>query len=130
MSENGFSAFPAETRKFLGGIEENNGKEWFEAHRDVYEIGYVEPARRFVEDMGRRLKALSPGVRYEPKINGSIGRINRGVRFSRDKRPYKDHLDIWFWHGDKKGWDQPGFYLRISPATTFLGCGMHSLEGA
>jgi uncharacterized protein (TIGR02453 family) len=129
MSETGFSAFPAETRKFLGGIGENNGKEWLEAHRDLYEVGYVEPARRFVESMGPRLKALSPGVRYEPKINGSIGRINRDVRFSRDKRPYKDHLDIWFWHGDKKGWDRPGFYLRVTPATIFLGSGMHMLEG-
>jgi uncharacterized protein (TIGR02453 family) len=129
MSEDGFSRFPAETLEFLTGIEGNNGKEWFEAHRHLYEAGYVEPARRFVESMGPRLKALSAGVRYEPKINGSIGRINRDVRFSRDKRPYKDHLDIWFWHGEKKGWNQPGFYLRVTPATVFLGSGMHMLEG-
>ena len=79
--------------------------------------------------MGPRLKELSTGVKYEPKINGSIGRINRDVRFSRDKRPYKDHLDIWFWHGEKKGWDRPGFYLRVTPKTIYLGSGMHMLEG-
>ena len=68
-------------------------------------------------------------MQFEPRINGSISRINRDVRFSRDKRPYKDHLDIWFWHGEKKGWDRPGFYLRITPATVYLGSGMHGLEG-
>jgi uncharacterized protein (TIGR02453 family) len=93
----GFSGFPKATITFLSGLSETNTKEWFEGNRDVYEAGYVEPARRFVESMGPRLKQVSPGVKYEPKINGSISRINRDVRFSKDKRPYKDHLDIWFW---------------------------------
>ena len=129
MSETGFSAFPAETLQ----IPRRN---WREQRQ-----GMVRGASRSLRgrlcragaalrrEHGARLKALSPGVRYEPKINGSIGRINRDVRFSRDKRPYKDHLDIWFWHGDKKGWDRPGFYLRVTPATIFLGSGMHMLEG-
>ena len=78
---------------------------------------------------GRASRALSPGVKYEPKINGSIGRINRDVRFSKDKRPYKNHLDVWFWHGAKKGWDQPGFYLRVTPQAIYLGSGMHMLKG-
>jgi uncharacterized protein (TIGR02453 family) len=124
-----FASFPLTTLEFLRGIAAQNAKEWFEAHRDLYEGGYVEPARRFVETVGPRLKKLSPEVRFEPKINGSISRINRDVRFSRDKRPYKDHLDIWFWHGEKKGWDRPGFYLRITPSTVYLGSGMHMLEG-
>jgi len=125
----GFSGFPKATITFLSGLSETNTKEWFEGHRDIYEAGYVEPARRFVESMGPRLKEVSRGVKYEPKINGSISRINRDVRFSKDKRPYKDHLDIWFWHGEQKGWDRPGFYLRITPKTIYLGSGMHMLEG-
>jgi uncharacterized protein (TIGR02453 family) len=123
-----FSAFPAATHDFLRGIADNNGKEWFEDNRQFYEDGYVAPARQFVDAIGPKLKSISPGVRYEARINGSISRINRDVRFSRDKRPYKDHLDIWFWHGEKKGWD-PGFYLRITPATLYLGSGMHGLQG-
>src|SRR5262245_45944855 len=129
MGDGGFSAFPEETLRFLAGIAFQNSKDWFEANRDLYEAGYIGPARQFVESLGPRLKKVSPGVRFEPKVNGSIGRINRDVRFSRDKSPYKDHLDIWFWHGDKKGWDRPGFYLRIAPKTIFLGSGMHMLEG-
>lgn len=129
MDETSFSAFPEQTLRFLAGIGFENSKEWFEANRDLYQAGYVEPARRFVESLGPQLKKISPGVRFEPKVNGSIGRINRDVRFARDKSPYKDHLDLWFWHGDKKGWDRPGFYLRIAPKTIFLGSGMHTLEG-
>lgn len=122
--------FPAETKAFLEGIAEHNDKAWFEANRALYEAGYVEPARAFIEEVGPRLKAIAPGVRYEGRVNGSIGRINRDVRFSKDKRPYKDHLDIWFWHGEKRSWDCPGFYLRVAPAGIFLGCGMHTLAGA
>jgi uncharacterized protein (TIGR02453 family) len=125
----GFSTFPLETLQFLAGIDAENDKGWFEENRDLYEAGYVEPARRFVESMGPRLKKLSSGVKYEAKVNGSIGRINRDVRFSRDKRPYKNHLDIWFWHGEKKGWDRPGFYLRVTPWSIYIGSGMHMLEG-
>jgi uncharacterized protein (TIGR02453 family) len=129
MSAQGFSQFPQETLHFLAGIAFDNSKDWFEANRGLYEAGYVEPARRFVDEVGPRLKKVSAGVRFEPKINGSIGRINRDVRFSKDKSPYKDHLDMWFWHGEKKGWDRPGFYLRITAKTIYLGSGMHMLEG-
>jgi uncharacterized protein (TIGR02453 family) len=123
------SAFPAETHQFLGGLQRNNSKEWFEANRDLYEAGYVAPAREFVEAFGPRLRKISPTVRYEAKINGSIARINRDVRFSKDKRPYKDHLDLWFWHGEKRGWDRPGFFLRITLERLFLGTGMHQFDG-
>jgi uncharacterized protein (TIGR02453 family) len=128
MADMQFSRFPAETLTFLRGIADNNSRDWFEANRALYEAGYVEPARRFVEAVGPRLARISQNVRYEPKVNGSISRINRDIRFSRDKRPYKDHLDIWFWHGDKKGWDRPGFYVRIAPETIFIGSGMHVLK--
>lgn len=128
VAGDGFDGFPPETLQFLRGVEDSNSKSWFDANRDLYEAGYVAPARRFVETVGRRLVTISPTVRFDARINGSIARINRDVRFSKDKRPYKNHLDIWFWHGDKKGWDCPGFYMRIAPSTIFLGTGMHSFE--
>jgi uncharacterized protein (TIGR02453 family) len=117
--------FPRETLAFLRGIKAHNDKAWFEANRELYEAGYVAPARAFVEAIGPKLRRFAPGVRFEPRINGSIGRINRDIRFSKDKRPYKDHLDLWFWHGEKKGWNAPGFYLQISPEAVYLGTGMY-----
>jgi uncharacterized protein (TIGR02453 family) len=121
-------SFPTETAAFLTDLAKNNQREWFEANRDRYEAGYVGAGRSFVEEMAPRLQAISPTVHAEPKINGSISRINRDTRFSTDKTPYKDHLDLWFWHGDKRGWDQPGFYLRVTADRLFLGAGMHVLN--
>jgi len=129
LAEPAFGGFPAATFEFLDGIAAHNEKTWFDAHRSVYERGYVEAGRAFVAAIGPRLATLSPGVKFDPKINGSIGRINRDIRFSKNKQPYKTHLALWFWHGDRRGWDRPGFYLHIGQDRMFLGCGMHGLEG-
>jgi uncharacterized protein (TIGR02453 family) len=120
--------FPRETRAFLEGIAAHNEKAWFDGHRDLYEAGYVAPARAFVEEVGPLVRAISPEVQFEPKIGASIIRVNRDIRFSRDKRPYKDHLDILFWHGDKRGWTQPGFFMRLTADSVWLGAGMHHFE--
>lgn len=118
------TSFPKETFTFLKGIAANNEKAWFESHRDLYEAGYVAPAKAFVEAIGPKLRKLSPEVKFEPKINGSLSRINRDIRFSKDKRPYKDHLDLYFWHGDRKRWDSPGFWFRLTAKTAYVGAGM------
>jgi uncharacterized protein (TIGR02453 family) len=72
---------------------------------------------------------VSPTVQFDPRVNGSIGRINRDIRFSKNKLPYKTHLGLWFWHGERKGWDRPGFYLHLGQDGLFLGAGMHGLQG-
>lgn len=123
-----FPGFPQETFAFLEGIAAHNEKAWFDANRPLYEAGYVEPAKAFVSALGPRLREISPKVEFEPRVNGSIARINRDIRFSKDKRPYKDHLDIWFWHGEKRGWDNPGFWFRLTPAHVHLGSGMHGFD--
>jgi uncharacterized protein (TIGR02453 family) len=128
MSEATFDGFPAETAAFLRGIAKNNDKKWFEAHRADYEAGYVEPAKAFVTALGPRLKKIAPAVQYEARVNGSLFRINRDVRFGKDKRPYKDHLDLWFWCGDRRGWDTPGFFFRMFADRLMIGAGMHRFE--
>ena len=126
-----FSGFPRTTATFLKGLSENNEKAWFDAHRGEYQSAYVEPALGFVAAIGPRLQKISPSTNYEPRINGSLFRINRDVRFAKDKRPYKDHIDLWFWHGDKRGWDSPGFFFRMLSDRLILGAGMHRFrEGA
>ena len=124
-----FAGFPKETFAFLDGIAAHNEKAWFDAHRALYEAGYVAPARAFVEAIGPRLKAIAPDVRFDPRINGSLSRINRDIRFSKDKRPYKEHLGLWFWHGDKRQWDVPGFWFELTPGHLQLGVGIYMLQG-
>ena len=124
-----FDRFPPETKAFLEGIAAHNDKEWFTANRSLYDTGYVEAGRAFVEAMGPELQKLSPGLQYEPKIGASLMRVNRDTRFSKNKQPYKDHLDLFFWHGEQKGWTHPGFFIRLTAADVWLGAGMHHLEG-
>jgi uncharacterized protein (TIGR02453 family) len=123
-----FSGFPEETFRFLRGIRKNNNKAWFESHRSEYDAGYIEPAKAFVAALGPRLRKISKTVSFDPKINASIFRINRDVRFSKDKTPYKDHLDLWFWHGEHRGWGTPGFFFRMFADRLILGAGMHAFE--
>lgn len=118
----GYGGFPRETVAFLAGLREHNERAWFEAHRAEYDVFYVGAARDFVLAAAERLHEISPGLRGEPKVLGSIGRINRDTRFSPDKRPYKDHLGIGFWEGERKR-SPSGLFLRITPETCGVGLG-------
>jgi uncharacterized protein (TIGR02453 family) len=128
MSDTEFDGFSRETIKFLAGLSENNEKAWFDAHRADYDNHYIAPAKAFVAAFGSTLKSISPDIQAVPKVNGSIFRINRDVRFAKDKRPYKDHLDMWFWEGERKGWDKPGYFFRMTSTEVILGTGMHKLD--
>jgi uncharacterized protein (TIGR02453 family) len=119
--------FPAETVAFLTDLRAHNDKAWFDANRALYESAYVEPANAFVEAIGPELKKLAPGTHAEPRVGGSIFRINRDIRFSSDKRPYKDHLDFWFWDGDRKA-AVSGLFLRVWPDGVVVGAGAHGFD--
>jgi uncharacterized protein (TIGR02453 family) len=90
----GFEGFAPEALRFLADLREHNEREWFQAHRDEYESLLLEPARDLVEALGAELGRFTGGVPADPRVGRSIMRINRDTRFSRDKRPYKDHLDL------------------------------------
>lgn len=120
-----FTGFPAVTFSFLRGIAAHNDKLWFEGHRADYQAGYVEPARSFVAAVGPELRRVSKAVSFDPRVNGSLFRINRDTRFSKDKSPYKTHLDVWFWEGAARGWESPGYFFRMFHDRLMLGAGMH-----
>src|SRR3954449_1540080 len=128
-STTAFAGFPSEGLEFLEGLAADNSRDYFEAHRSTYEAALLQPAKDFVVALGEELSArVSPGLRAEPRINGSILRINRDTRFSSDKRPYKEHVDLWFWEGEGPSRERPGLFLRLRPATVTLGAGMHRFE--
>ena len=120
-----FRGFPPQTLQFLENLGSHNEKAWFQAHRNEYEEYYLEPAMAFVTALGERLTALRPEISAIPKINGSIFRINRDVRFSKDKRPYKDHIDLWFWEGADRKQGSSGFFFRLLHDRVMLGAGIH-----
>jgi uncharacterized protein (TIGR02453 family) len=87
----------------------------------------LEPALAFVVALGQRLKELSPYIIYDTRTNGSgsLMRIYRDVRFSKDKTPYKTHVTMMFWEGAGKKTQNPGFYVRIEPAGASIFVGQH-----
>ena len=121
-----FNGFSDETFRFLNDLGRNNNKAWFEAHRTDYEEHVKRPGLAFVEAIGPMLTRLSPEVRADPRVGGSMMRINRDIRFSPDKRPYKDHLDIAFRCGEAKG--SPAYWFRLRADELVLGAGMHMLD--
>jgi uncharacterized protein (TIGR02453 family) len=124
----GFQGFSRELIDFLRDLGSNNTREWFQAHYDAYQAYFVEPAREFVLAMGECLPQLGADVHAEPKVRGSIFAINRDVRFSKDKTPYKTHLDLWFWQGRGPSRERPAYYVRLTPQRLTLGAGMHAFS--
>ena len=125
-----FTGFGKDTVRFLSGLQAHNEKAWFDAHRADYESALIEPAKAFVEAMAPQLRKLDSSIQAEPRVNGSIMRIHRDIRFSKDKSPYKDHLDMFFWSGADKGWESSGFFFRLTPDTLMLGAGLHGFSTA
>ena len=91
--------FTPHTFSFLGDLAANNHREWFLANKSRYEADVKDPALRFINDFSTPLKEISPHFRADPRANGgSLFRIYRDTRFSKDKSPYKTHTGIQFRH--------------------------------
>ena len=123
-----FAGFPSAGFDFLRDLAANNNKPWFEANRSGYDEGLLNPGRLFVVAMGMALSEFAPGIHAEPRVSGSIFRIYRDTRFSRDKRPYKGHFDMWFWQGNRHSRDCPGYFLRLEPDCVKVGAGRYRFD--
>jgi uncharacterized protein (TIGR02453 family) len=119
-----FENFPQKTVDFLKKLSKNNNKEWFEKHRDDYNSQFLEPAFQFVTEMGEKLSGVAPNIMAVPRIDKSVFRLHRDVRFSKDKSPYKTNLGILFWEGKKK-MESSGFYFHLDSKGYFLGAGIY-----
>lgn len=120
-----FDGFSQKTVKFFRELAANNDREWFAARRGDYEEHVLRPAQAFVAAMGERLRRLSPGIKADPRADGSLFRIYRDTRFSPDKSPYKTHLGIFFWEGKKPRMECSGYYFHLEPPRLMLGGGIY-----
>lgn len=128
MKDDGqFNGFSRKTVKFYRDLRKNNDKAWFAEHKELYREVVLDPAQAFVLDMARKLRELSPGVIGDPRLSGagSIFRIYRDTRFSRDKSPFKTHLGILLWEGAGKKVERSGFYVHLEPPNLMLGVGVY-----
>ena len=119
------AVFGPELFLFLRDLRANNDREWFAANRDRYEEQLLEPALAFIDSFASRLAKISPHFRADARPSGgSLFRIYRDTRFSKDKSPYKTNVGIHFRHERAKDAYAPGYYLHIGPGEAFAGGGI------
>src|SRR6202165_1479742 len=122
-------AFPHDAARFLGALRRNNRKDWFDERRGDYEEEVLQPAKESVIDLGAKPRTLRPKLQIDPRTNYGVKRINRDVRFSRDKKPYKDHQTIWWWEGSAKE-GSPGYWFHLTPKSVALAVGLYLADPA
>ena len=113
--------------KFLASLKKNNNREWFQEHKSEFENYVQAPALSFVVDFGERIKVISPGLTYDTAKNGSgsLMRIYRDTRFSKDKTPYKTHVGMVFWEGGLKKTENPSYWVGFDPDGGRMYVGQH-----
>lgn len=120
-----YVGFDASAIRFLEELGLNNNREWFKANKTRYEELVLDPALRFIQSIHDPLAEFAPHFTAIPnRVGGSLMRVYRDTRFSRNKLPYKTNIGIQFRHEDARDVHAPGYYLHIEPGEIFLGAGM------
>jgi uncharacterized protein (TIGR02453 family) len=111
----------ASTLNFLKALKKNNNKVWFDAHRSSYE-GARKDFENFLQEVLDRLGRKDETIKgLRPK--DCIFRINRDIRFSKDKSPYKSNFGASIARGGKKS-IFAGYYIHCEPGAAFTGGGL------
>ncbi len=110
--------------KFLRDLKRNNNREWFAEHKSRYEQDVRDPAVELVRQLEGPLAKAAPMLRAIPKGHGgSVMRIYKDTRFSKDKTPYKTNVGISIRHQANKDIHAPGVYIHLEPKECFVGAG-------
>ncbi|MXZ49759.1 MAG: TIGR02453 family protein [Rhodobacteraceae bacterium] len=115
---------------FLNELKSNNNRDWFADNKHRYISDVRDPLLEFIYHFGEPLGQISPHFIADSRPNGgSLFRIYRDVRFSKNKEPYKTNAGVHFRHIDGKNVHAPGFYLHLEPGSCFAGCGVWRPDG-
>ena len=116
-----FAGFPPEALQFFRGLARNNNREWFLPRKPLFEEKVKEPMRRLVDSLNLALHDFAP--EYETDPDKAIFRIYRDVRFSKDKKPYKEQIAATFRRSGAPH-HQGGYYFAISHKGVAVGGGV------
>lgn len=120
-----YASFGPETIRFLKQLSANNNREWFKENKSRYEEDVLDVALRFIQSMQDPLADIAPHFTASPtRMGGSLMRVYRDTRFSKNKTPYKTNIGIQFRHEQAKDVHSPGYYVHIDPEQVFVGVGM------
>jgi uncharacterized protein (TIGR02453 family) len=125
MAAERYAKFGPETVAFLSELKNNNNREWFNENKVRYDEQVLDVALRFIQSMQDPLAEFAPKFTAVPKrMGGSLMRVYRDTRFSKNKTPYKTNIGIQFRHEQARDVHAPGYYVHIDPDQVFLGAGM------
>lgn len=113
--------------KFLKDLSNNNNRDWFQANQDRYAV-YKDEYRKTVEEFLAEMQPLDDSLRHLEVKNCSF-RINRDIRFTKDKAPYKNNMAIWMSEGNKNT-NLAGYYVHIENGAGFIAGGVYWPEAA
>ncbi len=105
--------FTADYLEFFKELAPNNNKEWFDKNRKRYLNSVKEPFKYFVTDLIQEIAKIDNEVQIEAK--DAIFRINRDIRFSKDKTPYKLNNSAIISKTGRRDKNYPGIYIELSP---------------
>ena len=122
-----FTGFPKESLAFLKSLSNptNNNKVWFDKNRDKYEVNLKLPMRNLIDDLAIEIKKIDNDIVVNYK---SIFRINRDIRFSKDKTPYKNYYSAAFAFDKVKSSEVPQFYFHFSKDEFLFAAGQYSTD--
>ena len=120
------SYFTEDFIDFFSELEVNNNKSWFDDNRKRYENNVREPYKAFIEDL--ILEIQKTGAKMDVEMKHCVFRINRDIRFSKDKTPYKPYASAAIANGGKKATDDPGLYLAFSGRYATIGGGAYGID--
>lgn len=124
-----FSGFDPAFFRFFRDLAKHNDRAYFEANKDRYREVVVQPISAFIEALAPKLGKVSGRFRCDPRPNGgSMFRIHRDVRFSKDKSPYKTNAAAHFRHVSAKDVHAPGYYLHLEPGKVMYGGGVYMAD--
>lgn len=126
-----FTHFDPDLLDFLAELKTHNDKGWFEKNKPRYERVYKEAFSAFISDFAPRLKKVSPHLLADPRPSGgSVMRIYRDTRFSKDKSPYRAYTVVHFTHKEAGEGRAPGLFLYVAPDEVSAGGGLWHPEPA
>jgi uncharacterized protein (TIGR02453 family) len=125
MAGKRYRGFGKDTIAFLEELAANNNREWFAENKSRYEEQVLDVALRFIQSMQQPLAEIAPHFSAVPqRVGGSLMRVYRDTRFSKNKLPYKTNIGIQFRHEMARDVHSPGYYVHIDPDQVFVGVGM------
>jgi len=127
MARSGFAGFPPEALVFFRGLARNNHRDWFLPRKELFEQSVKQPMRELVTALNQAMAGFAPEYVSDPAK--AIFRIYRDTRFSKDKKPYKEHLAANF---NVRGMAQGhgGYYCSVSHKEVAVGGGIYMPEPA